>query len=136
MRVFAHTLNMQYPGFQVLENVQYLEVKFVKGLRHASNGTVLQWQQRFSLTHKRICGERTRVYEMANDLLEFPRDAVFLAPTRSCLCSHALKIHRQRCTRRRHHHASCVRAVPYWKKLSGEIVNTSSMELLKTRLDT
>ncbi len=126
-------LSMQYPGFQELENVQYLEVKFVKGLRHVSNGTVLQWQQLFSLTHRRICGERTRMYNMANGLLEFPWDAVFLAPTRSWLRIHVLKIHRQRCARRRHQHAFSVRAVPYWKKLS-EIVNTSSIELLKTRL--
>ncbi len=68
-------------------------------------------------------------------LLDFPRDAVFAAPTHIGLRGHTFKIHQQRCKTRRHQHAFSVRVDPYWNKLPEEIVNASSVETLKLRLD-
>ncbi len=72
---------------------------------------------------------------MMHGLLDFARDAIFAVPTRIGLRGHTFKIHQQRCKTRRRSHVFSVRVVPYWNKLPGEIVNASSMETFKLRLD-
>ncbi len=48
---------------------------------------------------------------------------------------HIFRIHHQQCKTRRRKHAFSVRLVQYWNKLPEEIVNASSMETFKFRLD-
>ncbi len=118
---------------QALESVQKLAVKFVKGLRHVPYETGLQRLQLFSLVRRILCGDLIYMYKTLHDLLDFPCDAVFAAPTRTGLRGHALKIHQQRCKTRRRQHAFSVRVVPYWNKLPEGIVTATSVETLKSR---
>ncbi len=107
---------------QALESVQKLAVKFVKGLRHVPYETALQRLQLFSLIRRRIRGDLICMYKIMHGLLDFPCNAVFAAPTRIGLRGHTLKIHQQRCKTRRRQHAFSVRVIPYWNKLSEDIV--------------
>ncbi len=107
----------------------------MKGLRHVPYETTLQRLQLFSLARRRIRGDLICMYKKMHGLLDFPRDAVFAAPTRIGLRGHAFKIHQQWCKTRRRQHAFSVRVVPYWNKLSEEIVNAPSVETIKLRLD-
>ncbi len=59
----------------------------------------------------------------------------FCCPHRSGLHGHAFKVHQQRCKTRRRQHGFRVRMVPYWNKLPEKIVNASSVETFKLRLD-
>ncbi len=71
-------------------------------------------------------------------LLDFPAlgfDSDFAAPTHIGLRYHTFKIHQQRCKTLHRQHAFNVRVAPYWSKLSEEIVNASSVETFKLRLD-
>ncbi len=56
---------------QVLESVQELAVKFVKGLCHVPYETVLQRQQLFSLVRRKIRGDLICIYNNLHGLL-FP----------------------------------------------------------------
>ncbi len=106
---------------QALESVQILAVKFVKGLRRVPCETALQRLQLFSLVRRRSRGYLICMYEIMHGLLDFPCDAVFAAPTRIGL--------------RGHSNAFSVRVVPYWNKLPEDIVNATSVETFKFRLD-
>ncbi len=120
---------------QTLERVQKLAVKFVKGLRHVPYETAPQWLRLFSLIRRRICDDLICMYNIMYGLLNFPCDAVFAAPTSIGLRGHTFKNHQQWCKTRRRQHAFRVRAVPYLNKLPEEIVNASSVETFKSRLD-
>ncbi len=65
---------------QVLESVQKLAVKFVKGFRHVPYETALQRLQLFSLIRRRIRGDLICMYKIMHGLLDFPCDVVFAAP--------------------------------------------------------
>ncbi len=120
---------------QVLESVQKLAAKFVKGLRHVSCEIVLQWLWLFSLVRRRIRCHLICMYKIMHGLLDFQCDAVFAAPTHIGLRGHAFKIHQRRCKARRRQHAFSVRVASYLNKLPEEIANASSMEIFKLRLD-
>ncbi len=111
----------------MLESVQKLAAKFVKGLRHVPYET--------SLIRRRIRGDLISLYEIMHGILDFPCDAVFSAPTRIGPRGHTLKIHQQRCKTRRRQHALSVLVVPYWNKLPEEIATATSVEAFQFRLD-
>ncbi len=121
---------------QALESVQKLALTFVKGLRHVPYETaLLQRLQLFSLVRRRIRGDLICMCKIMHGLLDFLCDAVFAAPTRIGLRGHTFKIHQQRCKTRRRQHAFSVRVVPYWNKLSEDIVTATSVGAYKFRLD-
>ncbi len=120
---------------QVLESVQKLAVKLVKGLRHVSYEAALQRLQLFSLIRRRIRGDLICMYKIMHGLLDFLCDAVFADPTRIGLRGHTLKIYQQRCKTRRRQHAFSLRVVPYWNKLPEDIVTATSVETFKFQLD-
>ncbi len=72
--------------------------------------------------------------DIAHGRFDFPWDAVFATHTRSGFRVYVFKIHLWRRNTRRRQHAFTVRIAPYWNKLPDEIVNPSSVELLKARL--
>ncbi len=108
---------------------------FVKGLCHVLYETAHRRLQLFSLIRRRIRGDLIYMHKIMHGLLDFLCDVVFAAPTRIGLRGHTLKIHQQRCKTRRRQHAFSIRVVPYWNKLSEDIVTTSSVETFKSRLD-
>ncbi len=118
---------------QALKSVRKFAVKFVKGLRHVPYETALQRLRLFSLVRRRIRSDL--LYKITHGLLDFPCDAVFTAPTRIGLRGHTFKIRQQRCKNRRRQYVFGIRVVPHWNKLSEEIVNASSVETSKFRLD-
>ncbi len=120
---------------QAQESVLKPVVKIDKGLRHVPYVTALQRLRLFSLARRRIRGDLICMYRMMHGLLGFPCDAVFAAPTRIGLRGHTFKTHQQRCKTRRRQHAFNIRVVPYWNKMPEEIVNASSVETFKLRLD-
>ncbi len=72
----------------------------------------------FCLVRRRIRGVLICMPKIAHGLLGFPSDSVFVAPTSFRLRSHAFKIDQQLCN-----------------TLPEEIVNASSVERFKARLD-
>ncbi len=67
-------------------------MKFVKGLRHVPYEAALQWLKLFSLTRKRMRGDLIYMFKIMHDLLDFPCDTVFDAPSRIGLRGHTFKI--------------------------------------------
>ncbi len=67
-------------GCQVLEIVQKLAVKFVKGLRNVLYESALQRLQLFSLVHRRIRSDLICTYKIMHGLFDFQCDEVFAAP--------------------------------------------------------
>ncbi len=133
---FSLNSNSNYLSFkQALESVQKLAVKFVKGLRHAHYAATLQRLWLFSLVRRRIHGDLICRSKILHGLLGFPCDAVFAAPNLIGLRGHTFKVHQQRRKTRRRQYAFSVRVVPYWNILPEEIVNASSVEEFKLRLD-
>ncbi len=120
---------------EALETVQKLALKFVKGLRHVPYDAALKKLRIFSLTHRRIRGELIAMFNITHDLLKFPMASTFVYPTHQGLRGHAFKFHQQRCCTRRPQFAFTIRAVPFWRKLSAEIVNASSVKSFKALLD-
>ncbi len=121
--------------FQALESVEKRAVKFVKGLRNVPYETALQRMRLFYLVRRRIRGDLICMYKIMHGLLDFPCDTAFAAPAHIGLRGHTLKVHEQRCKTRRHQRAFCIRVVSYWNTLPEEIVNASSVEAFKRRLD-
>ncbi len=71
------------------------------------------------------------MFKISHGLLEFPTASTFAHPNHKVLRGHAYKFHKQRgCTRRRRF-AFTIPAVPFWNKLSAEIVNASSVKSFK-----
>ncbi len=68
-----------------------LDLKFVKGLRHAPYEAALKQLRLFSLTHRRICGYPISMFKITHGLLEFPMGSTFAHPTRKGLRGHAYK---------------------------------------------
>ncbi len=68
-------------------------------------------------------------------LLAFPCETDFAIPTRTGLRGHTFNIHQQRCKIRRRQHAFSVRVISYWNKPTEDIVNASTVETFKLRLD-
>ncbi len=66
----------------LLEKVQKLALKFVKGLRHVPYEAALIQLRIFSLTHRRIRGDLIAMFKITHGLLEFPMETTFVYPTR------------------------------------------------------
>ncbi len=93
---------MQYRHFpflswdsQTLENAKKLEAKFVKGPRHIPYKVALHQLGFFSLARRKVRGGLIRVFEIADGLLGFQRNADFDVRTHFGLRDHAFKIHQQ-----------------------------------------
>ncbi len=120
---------------EVLEKVQKLALKFVKGLRHISCEAALKQFRLFSLTHRRLRGDLVAMFKITHGLLEFPMAPTFAHPTRKGLRGHAYKFHQPRCCTRCRQFAFTIRAAPFWNKLPAEIVTAPSMKSIKTLMD-
>ncbi len=135
MRLFDRILNMQSrhpPPFCVgINRRKKVSKKFVGGLCFLSYEVALQRLGLFFLIGGRVRGDLICMFKITH----FPFDAVFAAPTRSGLRGHDFKIPLQRRKTCHHQHVFNVRVVPYWNKLPEEIVNTSSMQKIKSRHD-
>ncbi len=66
----------------MLERVQKLAVKFLKGLRHIPYEAALQWLRLFSLVHRRNRGDPFCMYNIMHGLLDFQCDTNFATPAR------------------------------------------------------
>ncbi len=57
---------------EVLEKVQKLALKFVKGRRHVPYGAALKQLRLYYLTHRRIRGDLISMFKITHGLLELP----------------------------------------------------------------
>ncbi len=103
----------------------------MKEVRHFLYEAALIQLRLFSLTHRRIRGDLIVMFKITHGLLEFPMASTYTHPTREGLRGHAYKFHQQRCCTRRRRFAYTIRPVPFWNKLSAEIVNASSVKSFK-----
>ncbi len=66
---------------EALENVQKLDLKFVKGLRYVPYEAALQQLRLFSLTHRRIHGDLMFMFKIIRGLIEFSMVSTFIHAT-------------------------------------------------------
>ncbi len=118
-----------------LEKVQKLNLKVLKGFRHAPYEAPVQHLRLFSLTHRRIRGHLMSMYKITHSLLLFPMKSTFTHPTRKGLRGHDYKFHQQRCRTRRRQFDFTVRVVLFWNKRPAKIVNEFSVKSFRALLD-
>ncbi len=80
---------------QALENIKKPAVKFAKGLRHFPYEATPRQLGLFSLARRKVRGGLIRMFEIADGLLGFQRNADFDERTHFGLRDHAFKIHQQ-----------------------------------------
>ena len=117
-----------------LERVQRRATSLLPHIRQLHYQDRLKILNLPSLVYRRVRGDMIRVYKFLYDLYTVDRGILEMANT-SVTRGHNLKLSRLTCRSRIRHDYFSQRTVEYWNVLPSDVVNASSVNSFKGRLD-
>ncbi len=109
--------------------------RLVKGLRHFPYERRLELLGLPSLVHLRLRVDLVSVYNILHGRVNLPTYEFFETPANPNLRDHRFKLRRQQSHLAHRKFAFPVRIVEPWSKLPPEVVDSTSEEIFKLRLD-
>ncbi|PKU45853.1 hypothetical protein llap_3854 [Limosa lapponica baueri] len=119
----------------LLEQVQRMAMKMIRGLEHLSNEDRLRELRSFSLEKRRFCGDLIGAFQCLK--VAYRRDVEGLF-TRACsdrTRGNDFKLEKGRFGLDIRKKFFTLRVVKHWNRLPGEVVEAPSLEVFKIRLD-
>ena len=119
-----------------MEKVQRRATKMVWGLSKKSYAERLHILGLYSLQQRRLRGDLIEMYKLLNGRERISNEQFFtLAPTQHSTRGHSLKLFKERCRLNYRKYLFSQRAVDDWNSLPSKVIDASSVNVFKNRLD-
>ena len=119
----------------LLEKVQRLATRMVKGARGMTYEQRLSFCDLFSLERRRLRGDLLEVYRMVRGSANAPNATLLNPCAASTTRGHEFKLQKPRARLDLRKYGFSHRVVGPWNRLPYEVVNAPSLEVFKKRLD-
>ncbi len=119
----------------MMEKLQRLATRMVKGLRDLPYEDRLRRLNLFSIERRLLLGDPILAYNMFQGRLDMPFEEFFEAPSDRNLRRHDFQLRHRRFQRARRGAAFSVRLPPKWNALPLEVVTASTLNSFKRMLD-
>ena len=88
----------------------------------------------FSLDYRRKQGDMIQLFKILNGIENIDANTMFTF-SKSQTRGHSKKLFKPRCKKGFRQHSFCVRSIDPWNSLSAEVINSSTVNEFKTKLD-
>jgi len=120
---------------KLVEGLQRLATRMVKGLRETPYPARLEALRLFSMEHRLLRGDLILTYNLFLGRLDLPLEEFFEAPGNRNLRGHDFKVRPQKPRLQRRQHAYAVRTANPWNKLPKTVVDQPTLSSFKEELD-
>ena len=120
---------------RLIERVQRRATKLVQDIRNLPYQERLQALQLHSLLYRRRRGDMILVYMLMNSSVDLRRDDFFRAPPIGTTRGHSMKVAKPRANSRPRRNNWSVRTVNDWNSLPAHVIQATSLNQFKNRLD-
>ncbi len=119
----------------MMEKLQRLATRMVKGIRDFSYEDRLRSLNLFSIERRLIRGDLILAYSMLQGRLDMPFEEILEAPCECNLCRHDFQLRNRRFHRARRGTTFSVRLPSKWNALPLEVVTAPTLDLFKRVFD-
>ena len=119
---------------KLIENVQRRATRMVPELKELSYTERLTKLNLFSLDYRRKRGDMIQLFKILNGIENIDANTMFTF-SKSQTRGHSKKLFKPRCKKGFRQHSFGVRSIDPWNSLSAEVINSSTVNEFKTKLD-